>query len=442
MSAILNLILFGFLLVVLYYSVKKIEIAIIVAVAIKLLVPYYVRFAGVSYFSVINYVIIVSYLCQHLIGYRTIVSRHKHLTNDMLVLGAGLTVCSFFGYDPFTDLLYTIKDNVLNFSLGLIFLFEFNRSKDLESFKNALLITGAFVALYGLYNYIYTSNPYIDYLTILFPDEHFLIYDEERFGMKARVQSTIFHSITFGSYMMLLSLFSLFCYLREGKNIFMVLFFVFFVSSFISASRSVLLSIVAGLLYLFFYLEPRKKLFIVIISSVFLLGFLSRESSLKQYFLSSVFFWDDTYANEADVKGSSMEMRGEQLETVFETVPAQNALFGLGSTYFTAHKIDPKLRKMESAFFRVYVCFGLVGLAVWLNFMVKRLRSNFMFYYFYLNSKSTIILNSLTISFGIFSLATGFMDSIFMFIIVYVLVYKYMHSDKVKSNNTFSQQTF
>ena len=80
---------------------------------------------------------------------------------------------------------------------------------------------------------------------------------------------------------------------------------------------------------------------------------------------ATVLFWDDDYARNANIIGSSSNMRSNQLEESINI--AMNNPFGIGYDYQsyarkTEKKISDELMGLESLFFKKLVEQGLVGL--------------------------------------------------------------------------------
>jgi len=412
-----------FLVLNVYLVFRRLEYSILFCFSVKLLIPYYFKIFNVSYFSIVIFLTFFLFFIKNLIHHKVYETfLVNKMSKDVCLLSIVLLLISLFGTNFTSDITQTIRDSIANFTL-MFMIFQIKDLNQLKRLCYGVLVVGLVVCIYGLFNYIAGVNPYIEALELLNPEEKFFVYEEERFGFSSRVQSTLFHSITFGGYMMILSFFPLFLFKGSLRWVFSI---PFILGAFITASRSVLIGLLCGYFVYFIILNFKLKARIILSTILISFTLFSMNAGFRDFFLASVFIWDDSYAKSANVQGSSLSMRQGQLDATIDFVPADRVLTGLGITYFENHKLNEKLWKLESAFFRLYICTGLIGVLVWIWFLFNRIAFVWRLYQVTHVSR-TVLLQSLTISFLVFILATGFMDMIFIYIFLFALTFNFFY---------------
>ena len=160
---------------------------------------------------------------------------------------------------------------------------------------------------------------------------------EDRGILSGRIAGTTVHPLNWGQWMGVLFMF----FFIERKYIagfkFVLLEFLCFLNVFLTGSRSALLPIIIFLVFPLKQMKVRNKLKIIVsILCVFLFTtqLIPQEmyQKMKSFIGATVFFWDQEKSENADIHGSSIDLRLDQLTGVF-FLTESNVLTGQGYGY-------------------------------------------------------------------------------------------------------------
>ena len=245
-----------------------------------------------------------------------------------------------------------------------------NIKKDLKILWFVAIICG----FYGIGAYLINLNPYITGLSILYSGEeeaaqHFL--DETRAGLIGRAYGTMEHPLAWGQFWNILIIFVLSFKKDISKWALGVLLIVGVVNIVLCGSRSALIALLLSV-FLFSFKYGINVIFKYATCTLVLLTFFMvfsdnkkiRENDWAKYFYATVCFWDDSYAREANIIGSSSSMRENQLNAVIDVMAKYP--FGVGYDYQTyarktGNVVSDELLGLESVVFKKNVEQGFLG---------------------------------------------------------------------------------
>ena len=99
----------------------------------------------------------------------------------------------------------------------------------------------------------------------------------------------------------------------------------------------------------------------------------SLSDKMQSYIESAIFFWDQSKSNDAEINGSNVDMRINQIETTISDVSKENILVGHGLGYleYSAKKNirNSDMLGFESVFFQKMYEQGIIGLICFFLFM-------------------------------------------------------------------------
>lgn len=323
------------------------------------------------------------------------------------------------------------------FIYGYIAWTWYDCEKEIQKFSSILFLFSTLISLYGLCTYIFKANPYMD----IFGNDLFHNYEniEDRGALGMRVQSTTVHPITWGGTCFLLFLY----FIREQKKnkYHYILLVLLLINIILCGSRTAILIILIYPILRFFTVDIREKKKFIKIALILLIFFLIiiQLPELQKYkgiLESTLFFWDDSIASSNDIQGSSITMRLMQYAGLMDLI-SDNILWGMGhgyvNYYLSTYGQHPILLGFESLIFNKSVEGGIVGLITWI----------YLFYYLYRKTKclnkydkmsDLSNLKCYVMCYFIFALLTGFMNTFQLFLILYVIQFKYILTSNTINN--------
>ena len=332
----------------------------------------------------------------------------------LYVVVSSMIGCMFSKYDG------DYFRNIIAFLVGYIIVFIFiNRMKlDARDYNVIIWSTTLLVLVFGTYgilNYITKINPYItfvSYITESF-DMSEVFQEEERGFLQGRVSSTFIHPLLLGQVSTVILAYGIYAFKDKIPKVLYILVVVLLIlMCVLCGSRSAIIPIV---FIICLYLYKRgvghivKYSILVMGIIVFLYTYLPSDSqkALQGFF----FFWDDSYAKEANIRGSSLDMRIRQFEGGVRVVE-DSPVLGFGQGYVSQHGHDhPEMKGYESFIFQLLVDGGYLGIIAFLSFF-------FSLYYIALkkckNTNDTIKVHSLCMSYFINILFTGIQGGSFI----------------------------
>ena len=293
---------------------------------------------------------------------------------DFLVCFILILLSSRFVPIDFQLISYT-KTKILQEGIFCIGGFYALSNIDIKKDLHILWIVAIVCGVYGIIAYLINLNPYITGMSILYNGEEDIIQnflDETRAGLIGRAYGTTEHPLAWGQLWNLLIIFILSFRKEISKWLFYPIMIIGIVNIILCGSRSSLIAFFLSIfIYCFIWGAKRFLGYAVVImaSLVSLLFFIDNSkftnSDTVKYFYATIMFWDDSYAREANIIGSSSNMRNNQLEESIN-ISLDNP-FGIGYDYQsyarkTEKRISNELLGLESIVFKKMVEQGILGL--------------------------------------------------------------------------------
>jgi hypothetical protein len=306
--------------------------------------------------------------------------------------------------------------------------------KSMSDFTKIIALTAFVMALYGVFCYLSTSNPYLSILENAYGESIIARMDEVRAGLDGRIQSTMSHPLTWGGCCCVLFLYFLKMNTGNLSVLKYSLLFLLSINLFLTGSRSVILAFIAAVPVMFYYAnkKQRRQIFLlgtIIIGAVIVgIYLIPQLKDYKGLFESTVFFWDENVSREYKIRGSSVSLRALQLAGSLAMIQ-NNILFGLGHGYVNYYGSTfgqhPILYGFESLVFNKLVECGIIGLLTWfyLFFVLYRNISKFASTN---NKQECAVLKAYVASYFVYGIFTGFMQTFLCFVILYVVQVKYL----------------
>ena len=331
-------------------------------------------------------------------------------------------VCLFGMEVPYTlqyaDLLKMVITEITPFiCLTLII----KRREDLVSFIKTLFAAYIVVGLYGIYTGIIGMNPVYDLCSIVFEytDEVGDRLSDLRGMMEGEASGNFSSGIPWGQVSLLI--FSLALFFPDTKETMLrhAVIILSMANCLMSGKRAAIMPmLLIACVYLMMHVKLKPKHIAASLLSVcfvLILG-LTNQTAMKFFesnVMPSILFWDDSYAEKKDVKGSSKEMRLEQLEECTR-IASKYPIFGYGNNYYIYEgEKYPKMRGFESLYFCVVTSFGYVGVLIWGMFFyrcyhyTKGSRTKGILMYYHLPFWTAILLTNMTGTLYLYMLMVG-----------------------------------
>jgi len=283
-----------------------------------------------------------------------------------------------------------------------------NDKNDLEYFLRFLLIIVLILAFYGFYNLLTRTNPYYSFISLIYNVPSFFddyLGTEDRF----RVNSFVFHPITFGYYMAIFGLMYFYSFfniqkLRQYSSyIFPLIIFCILLSN----SRTPLSVFILGLLiYILFGVKLKYKFIISFVILLLVILVISFNSSRFQIIFDTA---DIAKTGGEQSKGSNLNMRLSQFDASYAEF-IKSPILGNGYGFLSDNKIqNENFLGLESYIYVLMIEQGLLGILANIIFFL----SLFFFYVFnYKHDRQLCVLGiSQIVMFLIFILGTGTMHT-------------------------------
>lgn len=350
----------------------------------KILIPHMVRFGfgslSLSIADTFSLILILSFVFHRnqLIkktNYPIILKKYFAIE----ILSTLLLILLSNGYVPYNyQLISFIKVTLQDFVFMWMGFWAFYKIENIKYIKILFVILIS-AGLYGIFSYIFKINPYVDLLYIVYSgieNLYSVFLEEERGGLLGRTSGTMTHPLGWGQMWNLIIGLYLLCRKNINNTLGFIIVIVGVINIILCGSRAAIVAL--GILYIFYlFSENTQKAFksIFIILSILLAGlFIFKENEnvekMSKYLQASVLFWDQEASNDANIKGSGVNMRIRQLEVSVEKA-ATSAIGGLGFNYqlYTLNnyrKADDELYGLESIVFKKLVEQGFLGLLIFI----------------------------------------------------------------------------
>lgn len=260
-----------------------------------------------------------------------------------------------------TSLGYLINYFFENILILFLVWHYFNDEATFFKVLKIIIVVSLIVNIYGIFNFISNTNPFIDYFESSSHRKLISIYDEieYRFGFN-RAQSTFNHPMVYGAYNVFIFMLSLAVFLQKKNKLnYNILAMVLaIIGIFITNSRSPIIFLFISTAYFFMISNIiRKKVFqllplMVLISTVL--------------YITVPFVGDliNGILNPDSAGGSTLDMRVVQFFAslyYFNQFPLSG--FGLGKVReLNLTRIDTELHGIESFLFQIMIDGGIVGI--------------------------------------------------------------------------------
>ena len=303
--------------------------------------------------------------------------------------------------------------------------------------RNTLIISIIIAVIYGIFlTLIPGINPWLIMILPLNNDKFNFSYaqalnDGRIFG---RI-SSVFSDVQAFGIVLIFSFCFIYSLIKPNKYnllLLLLLLLLIIVAIFVSGIRTPILVLLV-LVSIYLLLNNKVKLLFYIATILLIVYYILIQFPEMTVYFGSMF---DPYSD--DVKGSSFQLRMEQLSEVRKTING-NELTGLGygwtSNYITTKGDHPILLAFESIIYKILCDSGIYGAVIW-SIMVG-------FYFNYsiknFNKRGSIILIVLLISYLSFTLITGDYGYMKYFLLFYVIIIAGQEKKVIKTKTFLSQ---
>ena len=272
--------------------------------------------------------------------------------------------------------------NILAFGVNFIFVGLFANhikleKKDFNTINIVLIVLVFIIGGYGLLNYSIKINPYIAFISLITDsnDMSNTFLEEERGFLDGRVSSTFIHPLLLGQVSIIFFSYILYAFNQGLTRYFRVICLIILVlMCLLCGSRSALIPLVVAIVIYILYNKNNKRWTIIKYVCVWTVILPFFYFSLSQHYQESingfVIFWDDSYAEEANIKGSSFEMRLQQFENGLYII-RDSPLLGFGQGYVSMHgDKHGEMLGYESFVFQFLIDGGLIGIVAFTFFYI------------------------------------------------------------------------
>lgn len=330
-----------------------------------------------------------------------------------------------------------LKKSLLQETIFLIIAYYALSGIELRKALYFIISVSIFAGCYGIFVYFIKINPYIEYLSLIYTgelSEYSYFIEEVRGGLEGRVSGTMSHPLAWGQYWNIVIAFVVLAYKRRvycNKFFLSIFFIIGFINIILCGSRTAIVALGAILIMVFISLRIKVQLKYIFISVVLLFVFIniipenSGAFGIVEYVKSGIFFWDSSISEKANIGGSSISMRFEQLRATMK-IMLSNPIAGVGYDYqyYAIEKgIPTELLGFESIVFKLIVEQGLLGFLFYfvnLNILRKYTINKTTNSFDYKTYKKYI--NGYFMSFVISILLTGVQGSSYMFFICFTFI--------------------
>lgn len=396
-----------FLIIILFAStIIRPAYGLMVYSVIRLCIPHSARFLGFSLNSIVLAIIIVLSLPVMVKKIHSLEYIQKFFIKNniqylsvilFLIFVSSITaVVPFaFQFSTFAQFIYT---EVLP---SILFMLFFLDKKDYKSLNYVLAICVLLTTSYSIFTFLTSTNPLYEMLSTTTDDiqENAAKGRADLLGVGVGIMN---NKIT-------TSLISLLYFVYFWNKRAVIGFWLHvpvlvlsLIGILLTLQRSAIVCLLLFILYVIAKGGYKKKhliwggatvLFLLIIGY----AYFSQYGDFDLFFLSTIYFWNDSYQDKIGVSGSSVGMRWTQLKTTFE-LAGFNILEGLGyhySTYFDTElnlsntSLGEKMMGFESIVFKEITSSGLIGLLAF--FMLLYRQSKLMVKWLIKNKKAYYI---------------------------------------------------
>lgn len=342
--------LFLFFFVVLIFSLKNRDYVLGIFLSILLLLPSEARIYPIPISCILLlsfFVIMYSYIYNtdfSLEFYRSVLPPLIYCVYYAFIR----ILWAFLGtYFSASEILTVSFFNVFIFVFAIVAVWKMTVFMLIDKANKLLLFILFVISLYGFVAYFCNRNFYIEILSVLSPNMERLFSISQRYAEEVRgALSSRLSGVTFSplQYAIMLNayIYFLFYQIFQNKvcrNKLLIVTVLVFLNIFMTGSRGPLVALLLPVLYFsFLYNNFAGKLKLLFGIAILLLalfvvpGFDSYASFIKSF----IFFFDETYSQQAQISGSSISGRTMQMEAAYEILTSldfKTILFGYGDGY-------------------------------------------------------------------------------------------------------------
>ncbi|TSA27723.1 O-antigen ligase domain-containing protein [bacterium] len=370
--------------------------------------------------------------------------RNFFLMREIKLIIVCMSLLMFITPMPIEEQIKGYFSSVLELFILIILIWHsFRTEEEIFSAFKLLFFSFFILCIYGIYNKLTGSNPYIEYFRSQAIEMEktsiiALIYTE-RTSIFGRFQSFMYHPISYGGYLAMIFPYLLIFYLNTSnkfrRSFYSILLVILMVNVIFTNSRSaiIFLGISTFSIFAFISKNTRRIIISIFVIVIVMLIFSSMTPILKDYssiIKHSFIFWEDV--EQSIMRGSSLESRWEQIYNallLFKEHPILGNGFGKTKQLIDHTAIHRSIGGAESYWITLMIDFGIIGVVLYILFFFKILK--FTFYHKKNNIKNDIA-NGLmkatffmTLGYLVFISATGELQTFSFFCILTALSTKY-----------------
>ena len=431
---LLQLIVSGWMFLILIMSLVKIKYGVALFLVYMILVPAVMITIGDRVWgaNVVNTAFLLSYIVYFIRNKRTV--EWRPFIPFVVYFVMTLLIMPFQTGMPMIEMFDQWRKDVMMY-LFLPFVM-WNVMKDdpssVKLFRNSVLVGVAVAVAYGLYlTTMPGENPYQMIMLLISGVgaevdwySYYGAFDSGRlFG---RISSVFQHPMQFALFLGLSSIYLFGVRHKVSKKVFSVLMLGIIVMSLICGVRSVLGGLVVAVAY-YLLVGRNAKVFGALLVLAFVGLLIVLQIPELSVYLGSIV---DVNNATGAVSGSSIDMRLDQLYGAAEEAES-NPIWGLGyswTTYYqTLYGNHPVCLAFESLLYVIICNFGMAGFVIWGVLGILIAWNNFRF-----DLKEKVVVDALFVFYIAYSAITGEYGYMKLFLIFYVLLLGEIFEDEAE----------
>lgn len=386
-----------------------------------------VRVGSISLMSYFNIFVVAYILFNKQVRTRISSSLIAPLKTALLYIVFSNLFFLFAASGNIYDNLLALKSSFIAWVFYFAILYSRINDKTIKKSSVPICISLICLTVYGIYSYISSSNPFMDYMSQYMSDNDInevisKSMEDERVGLKGRITGTSLYTIQY-AIMLCLVIFLLFYPIKQyvKQTTILILFCLAFLNIYLTGSRGPLAALLLGYIF-YFYRNYKLYKQISVVSLLFLLYFVF-ESAFDKYV--AVFF-------SSNISGSSIEGRGIQFYGAYLIVSdnLQSLILGKGPAwipnYINRFGSHPMSLYFESTHVAGLVTYGFGGLIfVFLGKIYVLWKTAYTYYKKNIINKDTYyIITSLLLTYFVYNIMVGNVyENLFIFVYLIILIY-------------------
>ena len=333
------------ILLLVAYILLDIRGGFLMSLCCRVFLPHTVRFilGGISV-SILD-VLSISLILSYLIHRDEIEAKMPRPIVAFLVIDVVSSFILVFlssKYVPVQEQLYClVKIKVVGETLLYAIAYYALSEVDIDLITDWLMTVSIVCGIYGILGYVIRANPYMSIisLTYLHEDAAALAFmDETRGFLSGRIMGTMDHPLSWGQYWDVVIPFCILTDNGQNRRKLNAFIIIGIINVFLCGSRTALLALVIfGLFYLKYKGATQAFKYIALGAVLVLTISLVTPSTTKmgKYMKATFLFWNKDVADNAEISGSSLEMRLQQLAVGYDVI--SNSILGGYGYHFRAY---------------------------------------------------------------------------------------------------------